>query len=391
MKSKKLHVSILILGLILLSAIFFFWSCAKKSQPSKEPIKIGAVFAATGGAAFLGMPEVKTTEMLVKQINDKGGINGRPIKVIIKDTEGNPEKTLSFTKQLIEEEKVIAILGSTRSGTTMAIKDFCEENKTILISCAAAEEIVIPIAKYVFKTPQKDSYAAMKIFETMKKLNIKKIGVVVGNSGYGLLGKEQLEKYAPDYGIEIAIAEAYGINETDLTGLLTKVKGMNVQAVVNWSIFPIQSLVAKNMKQIGFNVPLFQSHGFGNIKYVEVAGEAAEGILFPCGRLLAAEELPDNHPQKKVLVKYKNDYETQFNEPVSTFGGHAYDAFMILVEAIKKAGPDKEKIRDAIENMKGFAGTGGIFNFSPAEHNGLDLDSLVMYIVKDGKFTIYEE
>ena len=145
------------------------------------------------------------------------------------------------------------------------------------------------------------------------------------------------------------------------------------------------------MKQIGLDVPLFQSHGFGNIKYVEAAGAAAEGIIFPAGRLLVADVLPDDDPQKALLLKYKKDYESKFKEAASTFGGHAYDALMILVKAVEEAGTDSEKVRDAIENMKGFVGTGGVFNFTPEDHNGLGMDSFVMLTVKDGKFALLGE
>jgi branched-chain amino acid transport system substrate-binding protein len=172
---------------------------------------------------------------------------------------------------------------------------------------------------------------------------------------------------------------------------LTKVKGANVQAVVNWSIEPAQGIVAKNMKQIQLNVPLFQSHGYGNIKYVQAGGEAANGTIFPCGRLLVADVLPANHPQKAVLTQYKKDYEAKYKEDVSTFGGHAYDALLILTEAVKKAGStDKKAVRDAIENLKGVVGTAGIFNFSAQDHNGLGLDAFEMLTVKDGKFALYQ-
>ncbi len=148
--------------------------------------------------------------------------------------------------------------------------------------------------------------------------------------------------------------------------MLSKVKAADVQAVVNWSVEPAQALVAKNMRQVGMEQPLFQSHGFGNISYVQAAGKAAEGIIFPCGRLFYAELLAASHPQKQVLVGYKRAYETKYKEDASTFGGHAYDAFLILSEALKKAGTtDKFKVRDAIEGLKGLAGTGGVFNFSP--------------------------
>ncbi|MHC4160344.1 MAG: ABC transporter substrate-binding protein, partial [Planctomycetota bacterium] len=353
-----------------------------------DTIKVGAILAVTGPASFLGAPESKTLQMLAEEINSKGGINGKKIELIIKDSGANPEKAISFAKQLIEEEKVLAIIGPSTSGETMKIKNIMEEAKAILLSCAAAEVIVNPVAKYVFKTPQKDSFAVKKIFMQMQKMGIKKVGVVVGNTGFGKAGKAQIEKIAPEYGIDIVISEVYDKKATDLTAVVTKVKSKDVQALINWSIVPAQSIVIKNMKQIGFNVPIFQSHGFGNIKYVKAAGPAANGVIFPAGRLLVAGTLYKGHPQKNVLVKYMNDYESKFGEDASTFGGHAYDAFMILVEAVKKAGTDKEKVRDAIENMKGFVGTGGIFNFSPEDHNGLDIEAFEMLTVKDEKFTV---
>ncbi|MBP7738912.1 MAG: ABC transporter substrate-binding protein, partial [Spirochaetes bacterium] len=363
------------------------FSCKKQSG---ETIKIGAIFAVTGPASFLGAPEAKTAQMMIDDINNNGGIGGKQLKLIIKDSAGNPEKAISFAKQLIEEDKVFAIVGPSTSGETMKIKSICEDAKTVLVSCAAAELIVNPVAKYVFKSPQKDSHAAEKIFEVMKKKGITKIGVVSSNDGFGVAGKEQLEKLAPARGITILISEVYDKKATDLTGVLTKLKGKNVQAVVNWSIVPAQSIVAKNMKQLNMAVPLFQSHGFGNIKYVKEAGEAAEGIIFPSGRLLIADSLPENHPQKALLMKYKKDYESKYGEDASTFGGHGYDALLILVEAIKKAGADKEKVRDAIENMKGLAGTAGVFNFSPQDHNGLDINAFDVLTVKGGKFVKYE-
>ena len=368
----------------------FLLMCTMIVSPvfAKDTIKIGAILAVTGPASFLGSPEAKTLQMLTDEVNAKGGIKGSKVELIIKDSGGSPEKAISFAKQLIEEDKVLAIIGPSTSGETMKIKNIAEEGKTILLSCAAAEVIVNPVAKYVFKTPQKDSFAAQKIFMQMKKMGIKKIGIVSGNDGFGKAGKEQLEKLAPEYGIEIVANEVYDKDATDLTAVATKLKAANVQAVVNWSIVPAQSIIAKNMRQIGMTVPLFQSHGFGNIKYVQAAGAAAEGIIFPAGRLLVADSLPKSNKQRAVLLKYKKDYETKFKEDVSTFGGHAYDAFMILENAIAKVGPDEEKVRQAIENMKGFVGTGGIFNFSPADHNGLDINAFEMLTVKKGKFVV---
>ena len=368
------------------------WPLSKSTDGNSEPIRIGAILSITGPAAFLGAPEARTVEMLAEQINARGGVLGRRLELIVKDSAGSPEKAVSFCKQLIEEDGVQAIIGPSTSGETLQIKPICEEEKVPLVSCAAAEVIVNPLARYVFKSPQKDSQAVTWIYNTMKDMGITKIAVLSDNMGYGQAGKEQLESMAPAHGLTVVLSEVYDKSATDLTDVLTKVKAAGVQAVVNWSIVPAQSIVAKNMRQIGLDIPLFQSHGFGNIKYVEQAGQAAEGILFPAGRLLVVDELPADHPQKALLTAYRKDYETRFNEPVSTFGGHAYDALMIVVKAIEKAqSTDRAKIRDAMETLTGLVGTAGIFNFSPEDHNGLGLDAFEMLTVRNGKFTIYKK
>ena len=155
--------------------------------------------------------------MLVDDVNASGGILGRKIELIIKDSQGNAEKAVSFAKQLVEERPVLAIIGPTTSGESMALKGYADQNEQILISCAAAATIVNPVAKWVFKTPQMDSFAAQAIFTTMKKLGISRIGVVVSNTGFGQGGKAQLEKLAPQNGITVAITEVYDSTATDLT------------------------------------------------------------------------------------------------------------------------------------------------------------------------------
>lgn len=355
-----------------------------------DTIKVGAILAVTGPASFLGAPEAKTLEMLVEDINAKGGINGKKLELIIKDSGASPEKAISFAKQLIEEEKVFAIIGPSTSGETMAIKNIAEEGKTLLLSCAAAEVIVNPVAKYVFKTPQMDKDAVIRIFEVMKKKKITRIGVLSSNTGFGKAGKGQIEKLAPEHGIEILVNEVYDKAATDLTAEVTKLKAAKVQALINWSIEPAQSIVIKNTRQIGLKIPIFQSHGFGNLQYVALAGKAAEGVIFPAGRLFVADTLPKKNPQKAVLLDYKRKYEAKHKEDASTFGGHAYDALKILVKAIETGGADPEKVRDAIENMKGFVGTGGVFNFSAEDHNGLDKNAFEMLTVKKGKFVVYK-
>jgi branched-chain amino acid transport system substrate-binding protein len=378
---KKLLIAAAVLGLTAFQA----------AAEEKAPLKIGALLAVTGPASFLGAPEARTLEMLVEEANAKGGVDGRKIQLVVKDTGGSPEKAVSFAKQLIEEEQVFAILGASTSGETMQVKGIAEEAKVLLISLAAAEVIVNPVAPHVFNVAPKDRYAAEMIFQRAKKLGIKKVGLLSSNTGFGKAGKEQVEKAAPAAGIEIAANEVYDKAATDLTAEVTKLKAAGVEAIINWSIEPAQAIVIKNARQIGLKVPIFQSSGFANIQYARTAGAAAEGVMFPASRIVVAESLPGKHPQKPVVTAYKKAYESRFKEDVSTFGGHAWDAFHILVAAVKEAGLDREKARAAVENMKNFVGTAGVFNYSPTDHNGLTIDAFAMLTVKNGKFVMLGE
>lgn len=378
----KPSVTVLIL-LLICGAIATGLSPAVRAE---ETIKIGAVFAVTGPAAFLGGPEKNTALMIADEVNAQGGINGMKVEVIVKDTQGDTTAAVNAVKELITRDDVLAIIGPSRSGTSLAVIDLAEEYEVPLISCAAAEKIVNPVRKWVFKTPQKDSDAVKSIYTLMKKRGMTKIAIITGLTGFGTAGREELMKYAPEFGLEIVADETYGAKDTDMTPQLTKISGTDAEAIVNWSIVAAQTMVMKNAKQLGLKIPIFQSHGYGNIKYTREAGDAAEGVIFPCGRLLVAETMSPDNPQKAPLLEYKQKYEAKFKDDVSTFGGHAYDSMWLILNAVKEVGLDRAKVRDYIENTKGFVGTGGIFNFSPEDHNGLAMDAFEMIVVRDGKF-----
>lgn len=369
-------------------------SCAKKAKAPEE-YKIGAIFASTGPASMLGLPEKNTVEMLEKTINEGGGINGTKINLVFYDTGGDATKTVTATKKLIEKDMVDIIIGPTTSGNTLAIIDIVEEAQIPLISCAASVRIIQPVKNWVFKTPQTDVMAVEKIYEKLQKEGVKKVAVITVSNGFGDSGRVQLKKLATKYGLSVVADERYGGKDTDMTVQLTKIKGTDAQAIIAWGTNPGPAVIAKNRKQLGITIPLYNSHGVASKKFIELAGDSAEGTFLPAGKLLIVDHLADSDPQKKVLSEYKADYESTFNSPANTFGGHAYDAFWIAVKAfenvVKNSGePTKGAIRDEIEKLQGFVGTGGIFNFSPEDHNGLTKEGFVMVEIKGGDWTLAE-
>ncbi|MDI1471191.1 MAG: ABC transporter substrate-binding protein [Thermodesulfovibrio sp.] len=374
--------------LLIILAFIILWT-----SPSycKEPYKIGAIFSVTGAASFLGEPEKNTVLMLVEQINKAGGINGHPLEVIIEDSKSDETQAVLAAKKLIEKDKVLAIIGPSTTGESMAVIPITTSAQTPLISVAAGASITQPVKEryWVFKTAQYDTSAVEAIYTYMKKTGIKKVGIITITTSFGDAGRKALLELAPKFGISVVADERYGPKDTDMTTQLVKIKSAGAQAVINWSVGPGQVIVTKNWHALKMGIPLFQSHGWGSKKNIELAGKAAEGVIAPLGRLVIWDKLPDKHPQKALLKKYVTDYEARYKSEPGTFGGHAYDALMIVVDALKNAGPDKKKIRDYIENkIKNWPGTGGIFNMSPNDHCGLDMTAFEMVIVKNGDWEI---
>ncbi len=363
------------------------------AMPAFAEIKIGASLSATGPAAFLGDPQLKTLEMLVEDLNAKGGLNGEPVTLVTYDDSGDPNKARTFATRLVEDDEVIAIIGGTTTGTTMSILSVTEEAEIPFISLAGAIDIIQPVKPFTFKTPHTDRMACQKIFEDMQKSGITKIGMISGTDGFGASMQAQCKDVAPTYGIEIIADETYDPKDADMTAQLTKIKGTEgVQAILNPGFGQGPSIVTRNVKQLAIDLPFYQSHGVASDGFIELAGaEAAEGVRLPGTALLVADLLAADDPQKPVVDAYKAMFEEKTGTPVGTFGGYAHDAFMIMTDAITRAGSaEPAAIRDAIEATSGLAGTTGIYTFTPEDHLGLDLSAFRILQIKGGEWTLVE-
>ena len=388
---RKLLLVLVFLGLVVQPAL-----AEKKVTTKKEPIKVGAFFALSGPAAFIGTPTKLVAQMAVDQINKEGGINGRPIELVFGDTEGDPTKAVAIAKKFIYVDKVVAIIGPTRTGTGMAVKRLVEQAHVPTIMTVGGDPVIMGgkfgSYKYIFKTPQRSSTAVKRIYMYLQKKGIKKIALLTSSDGFGRDGKRWLEKLAPQYGLEIVAQESFNPRDTDMTTQLSNIRTKNPQAIVCWTIGPAGSIVAKNVKQLGIKVPLIQCHGLPGPKYIELAGDAANGNIMPSTKLMAWRQLPDKDPQKPVIARfvhlYNDVYHYSKDFPINTHSGYAWDALMILSRALKKAGPDREKLRDAIEETKGYVGISGVYNMTPQDHNGLGVDSMIIVKVVNGQWKL---
>lgn len=361
-------------------------------QPqSSEPIRIGAIFDATGGASSLGKPERDTVMLLQEVINAQGGINGRPIEIVFQDSETDDTKALLAMKKFAEDPTIVGIVGGSTSAESLAMMPEAEKHEIPFISVAASIKIIEPVQKWVFKTPATDRLVVERILIHLKEKGLTRVAWISSNNAYGDSGRVEFEKLAPQYGVEMVANERFNLDDTEMTAQFTNIKAANPQAVVIWAIPPGAAVAQKAAHQLQIGVPIYQSHGIANQAFIDQSGEAAEGVIFPAQKLTVWDSLPENDPLKPVAADYVQKFEAKYGYFPTTFGAHAYDGVMMMVEAIKAVGPDRAKVRDHIEGLQNFVSAGGVFSMSPQDHMGISTKDIELVLIKDGKWTLYAD
>ncbi len=380
MGSRRLAV--LVAGLTLLGAA--------TPVPAAEPIRLGALLETSGFIASLGNPGLEGARLAVEQLNAAGGINGQPIELVNVNTESDETRAVTAAKRLIEQERVLAIVGPMSSGSNFAIIDTLQRAKVPIIANGASRGIVLPPdqKRWIFLAPLTDVLVQGKMLEHMKRRGISRLALLNSDVAFGTSGREQLERLAPAAGIRIVSQQTGGNTDQDLTPQLTRIRASDADATVIWATGPFLAIGTKNHRQLGITTPLYVSHAGNDFNYLRLAGEAANETLIPSSKIYVAGALPPSDPQRPIIERFVADYEKKYGRKPATFAGNGYDSVMMLAAAIGRAGTDREKIRDAIEGLRGHLGVTAVYSYSPTDHFGAHEDSVVMLQVRAGAFEL---
>lgn len=382
MPNRKLF-SALVVAIALISSI-----------PAQADVVVGVTLSATGPAASLGIPEKNTFELLPTTIG------GEKIKWVVLDDGSDTTKAVTNTKKLISEDKADVIVGSTITPNSLAMVDVVADAETPMISMAASQRIVDaanPKTKWVFKTPQNDALMADAIAVHMKANGVKTMAYIGFADAYGDGWLAEMKRSAQTAGIKLVAEEKYNRNDTSVTGQILKIVASNPDAVLIGAAgtpgaTPQKELVARNYKG-----KVYQTHGVANPDFLRVVGKDGNGTILPIGPMLVYEQLPDSNPLKKTAAEYISKYEAKYGKDSrSTFGGHAWDSYLLLAraipEALKKAKPGTKEfrsaLRDALENTKELVATHGVYTMTALEHNGLDNRARTMITIDNGKWVL---
>lgn len=355
-----------------------------------QDIKIGGLLETSGFVASLGQPGLDGAMLAVEQVNAGGGINGRKVQFVNVNSESDNTKTVSGAKRLIEQEKVVAIVGPMSSGSSFAVVDTIEKAKVPMIANGASRGIVLPPEqkKFSFLAPLTDVVVQTAMLKDMQAKGIKKIAILNSDVAFGTSGRDALEKLAGEYGVQIVGKETFGNADTDISPQLTKIRGSDAQATVVWATGPGLAISTKNHRALGIKTPLYLAHSANDFNYLRLAGDSANGVLLPSSKLYVTASLAAGDPQKPVVERFVRDYEKKYGKLPATFAGNGYDAAMLLMEAIRKAGTDPAAVRDALEGTKNHVGVTALYAYAPDDHFGTKPESVVMLTVKAGKFEL---
>jgi len=355
-----------------------------------EPIRLGALLETSGFIASLGNPGLEGARLAVEQLNAVGGINGQPIELVNINTESDETRAVTAVKRLIEQERVVAIVGPMSSGSNFAIIDTVQRAKVPIIANGASRGIVLPPdqKRWIFLAPLTDVLVQSKMLERMKRQGITRLALLNSDVAFGTSGREQLARLAPAAGIRIVLQQTGGNTDQDLTPQLTRIRASDADATVIWATGPFLAIGTKNHRQLGIKTPLYVSHAGNDFNYLRLAGEAANEVLIPSSKIYVAGALPPSDPQRAIIERFVADYEKKYGRKPATFAGNGYDSVMILAAAIGRAGADREKIRDAIEGLRSHVGVTAVYSYSPTDHFGAHEDSVVMLQVRSGTFEL---
>jgi branched-chain amino acid transport system substrate-binding protein len=361
------------------------------AQPAQADVNVGVTLSVTGPAASLGIPEKNTIALLPTTIG------GQKINYIVLDDASDTTNAVKNARKLITEDKVDIILGSTTTPNSLAMIDAVAEGSTPMISLAASARIVEPVEgkkKWVFKTPQNDIMMAIAIASHMAANGVKSVGFIGFADAYGEGWFSEFDKAAKIKGIQIVANERYARTDTSVTGQVLKLNAPNPEAILIAGSGTPAALPAKALAERGYKGRIYQTHGVANNDFLRVGGKDVEGTLLPAGGVLVASQLPATHPVKKSAMAYVEAYEKAHGKgSYSTFGGHAWDAGLLMQSAVtaalKKNGKPgtaefRAALRDALEQVKELPGAHGVFNMSEKDHLGLDQRAYVMVKIEGG-------
>ena len=369
-------ISVILVVALVATAVGFF-GCAKKV----EEMKIGAVLPLTGSAGIWGENAKMGMEIALEEVNNEGGINGRPVKIIYEDSQSEPSMAVSSLRKLIATHEVQAVIGDIASSNVLAMAPVAQAERTVLLSPGASNPDISKAGEYIFRNWQSDALEgevdAKFAYEDMK---YKRMAILYVNNAYGTGLMTVFEHHFKKMGGEITAIESFEQGATDMRTQLQKIQKARPESIYMPGYPPEMMIVLKQARELRIEIPFLSVQAFDDPKILEVAGDAAEGVVF------SVPKPPD--PAEEVVRKFQVKYKKKYNRDPGVCSDTGYDALKIIVWAMRKGALSADQIRQQLLMLKDFPGTAGLTTF---DENGDVIRPFVFKKVENGKFVTLQE
>jgi branched-chain amino acid transport system substrate-binding protein len=383
-KSLRQHAkafkAALIVSLVL--SLMGFGSCGGDGG-RKSTIKIGAVLPLTGDSAAWGDQGRKGIEAAVKEVNDSGGINGELIEVVYEDSQANPRLAVSAISKLISVDKVPAVVGDIVSATTLAMSPLAEEKQVVLIAPSASAPAISDAGKFIYRVWPSDLLEGSELAKWAQGQGYKRVSVLYISTDYGLGLSKVFQQTFESLGGSVPSTQGYAQDETNFKPYLARVKSENPDAVYLISYYKDAALALKQAKEIGLNAQFFGATAVESPDLVKLAGNAAEGLIYPT--IVDFDPANPNDNQRAFIERFRTAYKTEPDWASS----HAHDAFLVIAEAMRSGARTGEEIRQAIDKKREFSGVTGRIIFN--EKGDVIDKPVAIKTVRNGKFELFKK
>ncbi|MGA8112414.1 MAG: ABC transporter substrate-binding protein [Actinocatenispora sp.] len=363
--------------------------CAADESDGKDSgdIKIGASLELSGPTASIGTTYQKALKLEVADINKKGLLGGRKIKLIIKDNQTKPDQNITNINDFINNEHVTAVVSGGCSACTVPVTPVIEKAKVPMISLASASAITEPASahRYTFKISPNPAQDAAVLVASLKKQGVKKIGLLNVDNVYGQDGNKSVTEQAKKEGISVVSHQQFGETDTNMSVQVHKIVDAQPDAIVVWSVMPAAGIIAKDIKDTDYKGGVYMDAGAGAELFVKGAQAAAEGTHMVFPQVLAINDVTSTTPQVTEQKQWFKDYSSKYGT-YSGFASFAGDSLKMIAKAIDETkGTDHKQLRDALEKM-GIDGLSGRIQNSADQHSGLQPEALAILVVKNNEW-----
>lgn len=357
-----------------------------------ETIRIGLSAALTGPAAFVGVSIRRGAEMAIDAINAKGGVGGKKIELIVRDDEHNPVKTVANHRELVERQKVVAMLGTTNSAAMLATAPIINDELKVPIVCPATDATKITENKaweekrdnYVFRLGMYGRGQANFLVNTMvNKFGYKKVALLTWTAGWGVTGRGELNRRLNELKMPAVADETYDTADTDMTPQILKLRKAGADVVINYGLARENSFVTRTKKKLGDTTPYASAWGIAAPAFWKAAGPSGEGVMTSTTIAIDGPQSPE---RKAVIDEYARRFGQSIEGPPFFFA--AYDVIHLLAQVIDKVGAEPKAIRAGLENVPEFKGLIHHFNrpvFTRDRHDALTEDDMILGRWTNGK------